>query len=72
MKMTDNELCLRGFTILAETFGDVSAERFVMLMNREPFDYTEWQKNLFANETVDSLAEKVRAHAASRRDRAVV
>ena len=62
MKMTDNELCLRGFTILAETFGDVSAERFVMLMNREPFDYTEWRRtHLYVNDDLHSLAE--RAHA---------
>ena len=39
--------------------GDVNAERFIMLMNREPFDYTEWRKdNLFVDETVDSLMDK--------------
>ena len=42
--------------------GDVNAERFIMLMNREPFDYTEWRKdNLFVGETVDSLMDKAEA-----------
>ena len=46
--MSDNELRIKGFTLLSNVFGDVEAERFVMLMNREPFDYTEWRReNLF-------------------------
>ena len=56
--MSDNELRINGFTLLSNTFGDVEAERFVMLMKREPFDYTEWRReNLFQGETVDSLMD---------------
>ena len=59
--ITDNELRVQGFSILAKTFGDVNAERFVSLMKREPFDYTEWRKNnLFVGESVDSLVDKAR------------
>jgi len=57
--ITDNELRTRGFAVLAQAFGDVNAERFVTLINREPFDYTEWRKeNLFVGETVDSLMDE--------------
>ena len=60
--MTDNELRVRGFSVLAETLGDVDAERFMVLVNREPFDYTEWRKdNLFVGETVDSLVDQARS-----------
>ena len=60
--ITDNELRTRGFSILAQAFGDVNAERFVTLVNREPFDYTEWRRdNLFVGETVDSLMDKAEA-----------
>lgn len=70
MKMTDNELCLRGFTVLVEAFGDVSAERFVSLMNREPFDYTEWRRtHLYMNESLDSLANCARAAGALAREK---
>ena len=59
--ITDNELRISGFTVLVQTFGDVNAERFIALMNREPFDYTEWRReNLFVGETVDSLIDKAK------------
>ena len=57
--ITDDQLRADGFTVLVKALGDVNAERFIMLMNREPFDYTEWRKdNLFVGETVDSLMDK--------------
>ena len=31
-------------------------ERFVTLMNREQFDYTQWQQNLFEGMTVRELS----------------
>ena len=60
--ITDNELRINGFAVLVQAFGDVNAERFIALMNREPFDYTEWRReNLFVSETVDSLMDKAKA-----------
>jgi len=60
--ITDNELRVDGFAVLAQKLGEVNAERFIALMSREPFDYTEWKRdNLFAGETVDSLMDKAKA-----------
>ena len=60
--ITDDKLRADGFTVLVKALGDVNAERFIMLMNREPFDYTEWRRdNLFVGETVDSLMDKAEA-----------
>ena len=60
--ITDNELRVDGFAVLAQKLGEVNAERFIALMSREPFDYTEWKRdNLFAGETVDSLMDKANA-----------
>jgi len=68
MTMTDSELKCKCFTILAEQVGSVEMERFVMLLNRDTFDYTEWRKdNLFPNESVDSLYDKIKAYSAGRR-----
>ena len=45
--LTDTTLKTEGMRILAENLGLVEAERFVALMLREPFDYTEWQRSLY-------------------------
>ena len=60
MAMTDSELKSKCFTILSEQVGNVEMERFIMLLNRDTFDYTEWRKlNLFQDETVDSLSDQI-------------
>ena len=48
-----------GMRILAEKLGIVEAERFITLMLREPFDYTEWQRSLYENVTVNELYDKI-------------
>ena len=45
--LTDTTLKTEGMRILAENLGWVEAERFIALMQRERFDYTEWQRNLY-------------------------
>lgn len=47
-----------GFKILKEKLGIVDMERFIVLINREKFDYTKWRKNLFEDMTIDELANK--------------
>jgi len=65
--MTDSELKCTCYAILSEKIGDVDTERFISLVNRDAFDYTEWRKdNLFVGETVDSLYEKIQAFSAER------
>ena len=61
MKISDNELTMRGLNLLKAEFGPVDAERFVYVMTRDGFDYTEWQRNLFKGETLRSLGEKMMA-----------
>jgi hypothetical protein len=43
------EMALRneGMQILVNKLGRVEAERFISLIIRKPFDYTEWQRILF-------------------------
>ena len=61
MKMSENELTAKCMDILVDQVGPVEAERFVYVLNRENFDYTEWQRSLFEDETVDSLFDKIDA-----------
>lgn len=44
--ITDTEIRLRGFQVLSDNLGDVEAERFIALIQREPFDYTKWRQGL--------------------------
>ncbi len=39
--ITDTEIKTRGIQLLAKYLGDVEAERFIALIQREPFDYTQ-------------------------------
>jgi len=39
--ITDTELKIQGMEALISALGEVMAEKFITLMNREPFDYTE-------------------------------
>jgi hypothetical protein len=55
---TDSEIINTGFESIFSKLGMVDAERFIMLIKRDKFDYTDWQKNLWPDETVESLSEK--------------
>ena len=57
---SDNELAVKCMSVLMDAVGPVDAERFVSIVTNAAFDYTEWQRNLFEGETVDSLYEKVK------------
>jgi len=54
------EMTLRdeGMNVLVNHFGRVEAERFISLIIREPFDYTEWQRGLFNDLSVKELSNK--------------
>ena len=56
--ITDTERKQKGLGVLLEALGEVDAERFITLLNRDPFDYTTWQKNLYDNMTVRGLSAK--------------
>jgi len=52
------EMALRdeGMKVLVNKLGQVEAERFISLIIREPFDYTEWQRGLFNDFSVKELS----------------
>jgi len=47
-----------GMKILVDKMGLVEAEKFIALMIRDKFDYTEWQQNLYEDTSVEELAKK--------------
>lgn len=55
---TDTEIKKKGFKVLVENLGDVDAEKFIRLITKEPFDYTQWQHTLWKDEPIEQLSEK--------------
>jgi len=53
---TEINLRNEGMRVLVNNLGSVEAERFISLIIREPFDYTEWQRDLFNNMSVKELS----------------
>ncbi len=54
---TDTEIKATGFRALVAALGDVQAEKFIALIQREPFDYTQWQQNLWPDKSVDEISQ---------------
>jgi hypothetical protein len=53
---TDNVVYLEAMDALIATLGHVDAERFVVMVKRDTFDYTEWRRNhLWKDKTIDEI-----------------
>lgn len=60
--ITDAAIKLKGIEALITALGQVEAERFISLINREPFDYTLWQRTLWQTESVEQLSANAMAY----------
>ena len=58
---TDTEVRIRGLRALVKALGTVEAERFITLILRAPFDYTQWQRQLWAEMSVDEISQAAMA-----------
>ena len=56
--LTDNEVRQRGLATLVKDLGLAEAERFIALMNRSDFDYTEWRQSLWKDMSVEEISSK--------------
>jgi hypothetical protein len=64
---TDTLVRNEGMEILARNLGLVEAERFIMLIQKEPFDYTKWQEHLFENMTVEEISRNAAEYRQNNR-----
>jgi len=55
---TDTTIRNEGTKVLMENLGLVEAERFIMLIQKEAFDYTLWQEHLFEDMSIDEISRK--------------
>jgi len=56
--LTDTEIKKKGLKVLIDALGNVNAEKFISLIIKEPFDYTEWQSTLWSEQTVNQISER--------------
>ena len=54
----DTAIRNEGVKILIEHLGLLEAERFIMLMKKEPFDYTKWQENLLEDLSLEEINKR--------------
>ena len=52
---TDNVLRVDAMNLLLKGLGEVETERFIYLIKREHFDYTEWQRTLWDDLTIEEV-----------------
>lgn len=60
--LTDTEIRLNGINALIAALGEVQAERFISLILREPFDYTQWQQKLWLDKSLEELSSMAMQH----------
>jgi len=60
----DNIIKKIGFNALAEKLDPVELERFIVLLNREKFDYTRWRKDLFEDMSIEQISEEAEKYSA--------
>lgn len=53
---TDAEIKIEGTRVLLDALGELQAERYITLIRREPFDYTQWQKNMWSERTIKDIS----------------
>jgi hypothetical protein len=52
---TDNVVRLEAMDALIATLGAVDAERFISMVKRDTFDYTEWQRKLWSDKSIEEI-----------------
>lgn len=62
MMITDTEIKATGFRALIAALGDVQAEKFIALIQREPFDYTQWQRTLWLDKSIEEISRAAMQH----------
>ena len=52
---TDNAVRLEAIDALIATLGAVDTERFITMVKRDTFDYTEWQRKLWIGKSIEEI-----------------
>jgi len=59
---TDSIIMYEGMKALRGKLDIVESEKFISLILRENFDYTEWQRDIWKDKSVDEIFYAARNH----------
>ena len=59
--ITDTELKVKGIHLLVQHLGDIEAERFIALIQRELFDYTKWRQGMGEELSIEEISHRAMA-----------
>ena len=60
---TDNAVRLEAMDALIAALGAPDAERFITMVKRDTFDYTEWQRKLWNGKSIEEIHTLATEHA---------
>ncbi len=66
--ITDTEIKVKGVQLLFQYLGDVEAERFIALIQREPFDYTKWHQQQEESLSIEEISQQAMALRVKRKE----
>ena len=52
---TDNVVRVDAINVLLQNLGEVDTERFISMIKRDTFDYTEWRQGLWKGESIEEI-----------------
>lgn len=56
--ITDTEIKTKGLQVLTQYLGNIEAERFIALIQREPFDYTKWRQDMDEELDIEEISRR--------------
>ncbi|MCL2019580.1 MAG: hypothetical protein FWG70_07460 [Oscillospiraceae bacterium] len=59
---TDNVVRVEAINALLANLGEVDTERFICMIKRDTFDYTEWRRGLFKDKTIHEIYSMATEH----------
>ena len=63
---TDNIVRVDAINVLLANLGEVDTERFIAIIKRDTFNYTEWQRELFKGKSIDEIHAMATAYEKSQ------
>ncbi|MDR2651398.1 MAG: hypothetical protein LBC68_03660 [Prevotellaceae bacterium] len=55
---SETELRVAAMKLLTENLGVLNAERFINIIMKDKFNYTEWQRNLWKDKTIEEINQE--------------
>jgi len=58
----DTVVRVEAMDALITALGPVDAERFISMVKRDTFDYTEWRRNLWEGKSIEEIHAEASEH----------